>query len=440
MLNHDNKTASLNTPETWARRPIIFGAAVMAAFFGVFGGWSLLAEIGSAAVAPGVLTVESSRKTIKHLEGGVVSQILVAEGESVSEGQPLFLLNQTEASARLELLKSREATTRARIARLVAERDSKDRIEFPAEIADAPKGGMLAQVRADEEAVFETRRSSLQGEISILEQQVAAAKEEIPGLEVEIKSLDSQLALVKEEKADIETLYKKGFARKPRLLALARNVAEVEGARGRTQAEMARVRQRIAETRIKIREIGVRNRRDVVEALGEANSELADMSERLRVASDVMTRTSITAPITGTAVALKAHTVGGVIQPGEALVDIVPAGEQLLVDARVDPKDIDTVYAGLSAQVRLTAYNQRNARPIFGEVVSVSADRLEDAATGQKYFLARVKLDLQSAVREDVELKPGMQADVFILTGERTPFDYLTAPLTRSIEKSMLEG
>ena len=269
---------------------------------------------------------------------------------------------------------------------------------------------------------------------------MAQFSEEIKGLSSEIASQDTQLELIAEESGAVAQLVAKGLAQKPRLLGLKRQSAEIEGARSRNRARIARVKQSIGEAHLRISELSTALINEVVQELRDVQTDLSDLTERIRAAEDVMRRTDILAPLAGTIVGLQVHTRGGVIAPGSPLMDIVPKDDRLIIEAQVDPNDIDVVHSGLPAQVRLTAFNQRHLAPIDGHVVSVSADRFTDERTGAGYFLARIELDAAGLeALEDVALYPGMQAEVMIVTGARTAFDYLTKPLATSLRRAFRE-
>lgn len=418
---------------------LLGGAAIIALFFIALGGWAAWAPLKSAALAPGVVAVESNRKTIKHLEGGIVADIQVRDGDVVKAGQILLRLDETQARVTLDRLRGRAAAARALEARLVAERDGTDEVAFPASLTDDGNGRANAKTLAGQLKIFATRKESIAAQESILEQQAAQLGEEIAGLRGLIAAENTQIELIHSEIGDVQTLVTKGLAKRSRLLALQRRRAEIEGARSRNIAGVARAKQQITETRLRVSELKTQQLNQVVEELRATQTELFDLDERIRSAEDVLRRTHITAPLDGTIVGLQIHTPGGVIGPGEALMDLVPSGAGMIIESQVDPNDIDIVHAGLPAQVRLTAFNQRNLSPIEGKVLTVSADRLTDERTGVPYFLARVVLVEDLSQDLAVALYPGMQAEVMIVTGERTVLDYIFKPLSRSLGRAFRE-
>jgi len=298
----------------------------------------------------------------------------------------------------------------------------------------------VADIVKGEQNAIAARRATLKGQTSILNQQIAQFRAEITGLEGQVASADRRSELIEEEIKDVASLVDQGLARKARLLALERRKADIEGQRARYTAGIARAEQSIGEARLRINELHTVMRDRVVAELQEVQSEILDITERVRSAEDVMDRIEIKAPITGTVVNLQVHTASGVIAPGELLMEIVPRDDDLIIEARVSPDDIDVVRPGLRARVRFTAFNQRNTRTVEGEVLDVSADSLIDERTGYAYFLTRVKVtgDIDEALMGG-QLYPGMQAQVMIVTGESTFLDYLLRPMERSFERAFRE-
>ncbi|MGI9500464.1 MAG: HlyD family type I secretion periplasmic adaptor subunit [Geminicoccaceae bacterium] len=373
-------------------RPALVGLAIIAMFFGGLGAWSALAPLDSAAIAPGRVTVEGNRKTVQHLEGGIVAEIAVREGDRVEAGQRLVSLDRTIPSATLELLRGRHLETTALLARLVAERNGDPTITFPDILTKDQETPRIAAIRNGQVKIFETRRRSLAGQRAILLQQVAQFSEEIIGLEGQIAAEDEQLRLLADEIAGIGNLVEKGLARRPQLLALQRRAAEIGGSRSRNRAQIARARQGIAEAELRIVDLDQRQLAEVVQQHQDEQATLFDLAERMRAAEAVLQRTDITAPLAGTVVDLQVHTIGGVIGAGEALLDLVPSDDRLVILAEVDPGDIDVVRPGLSSKVQFSAFSQRDVDPIEGTVTSVSADRLIDQQSGDSYYLAKVEI------------------------------------------------
>ncbi len=330
---------------------------------------------------------------------------------------------------------------------MLAERDGFHEVRYPEALTAGRRGDpKTREVLEGQDNIFQARREALRSQGAILEQRAAEYSEEIAGIEGQIRAETEQLALVEEERTDVQMLFDKGLARKPKLLQLQRRAAEIAGSRNLHRAQIARARQSIGETRMRAADLQTTRLNQVVEELRKAQAELYDLDERLRAARDVLARTEIRAPLAGTVVDLQVHSAGGVIASGAPLLDIVPREQRLVVEARIDPTDIDVVRNGLEAQVRFTAFNQRHRAPTEAVLTSISADLLTDPATGQSYYLARVELVRDSAAGDgaaglDVDaLRPGMQAEVMIVTGARTALDYLLEPLVLSLDRAFRES
>ena len=358
----------------------------------------------------------------------------------VASGQVLVQLDHTRPQATLDLLRGRRMAASALEARLIAERDGNDGIAFSEWLSTSHEGEKAQDIMDDELRIFEVRRESLSGQVVILEQRIAQFDEEIKGLEGQITAEDSQIALITEESEAVKGLFEKGLAQKPRLLALQRRTWEIEGSRSEHKAEIARARQSIGEARLRITELETAIVNEVVQQLRDVQSEQFDLAERIRAAGDVLDGTTIRAPIAGTVVDLKVHTLQGVIAPGTPILDIVPSGDRLVIETRIHPDDIDVVHPGMQAKVLFTAFSRRNSIPADGTITFVSADHLTDELTGVKNFLTKVVLadDVEAAL-DGVALYPGMQAEVMILTGSRTALDYFLKPITRSLERAFRE-
>jgi HlyD family type I secretion membrane fusion protein len=426
--------ADLERPELG--REALAAIAIVGVFLTGLIGWASLAPLESAVIAPGVVSVEGYRKTVQHLEGGIVAEILVREGDRVEAGQIVLRLDDTTPRASLELLRGRWMVASALEARLEAEREGRKKIGFPAVLTAQRDNPKTRQILKGQRNIFQARREALRSQTAILEQRIAEYGSEIVGIEGQIQAEVARLALVREELADVQTLYDKGFARKPKLLQLQRRAAEIEGSRNLHQAQIARANQSIGETRMRAADLQTSRLNQVVEEQRKVQAELYDLNERVRAAEDVLARTEVRAPLSGTVVDLRVYTAGGVIASGAPLLDIVPRDGRLVVEAKVDPKDIDVVREGLEAQIRFTAFNQRHRAPAEARLMSVSADLLTDEASGRSYYLAQIEL-VESM---EIELRPGMQAEVMIVTGARSALDYLLEPLVLSLNRAFRES
>ena len=418
---------------------MVFGLVVIVVFVGGFGAWAGFAPLERAAIAPGVVSVSGKRKTVQHLEGGIVADIPVREGARVEAGETLVVLDDTRARASFSLLEAQHGSAAALQARLRAERDGLAEIRWPAWLRRRVAEEGADNVLATQERIFRARSRSLDNRTAIYHRQIAQLRTEAAGLGEEIEAQDRQIALLEEEIAAFRALVERGVEGKPRLLALERTRAETAGARARNRAQVARVEQKVGEMLLTIEELGNTRLNEVAAALREVEVRLSDLREGMASARHVLSRTRVLAPVSGTVVDLRVFTRGGVVGPGEALMEIVPAGDRLVVEARVEPMDVDSVRRGLPAQVRLTAFSQITTPALSGEVARVSADRLVDERTGAPYYEARIALDAGQPGLAGLKLQPGMPAEVMIVTGERTALEYLLEPIVASFGRALRE-
>ena len=417
---------------------ILFGLLIVLLMFGGIGTWASLAPLQSAVIAPGVVTVFSKRKTVQHLEGGIVSEILVRDGGQVEEGQLLLRLDDTRARANLAIIKGQLNVYRARKARLEAERDSREAINFPSSLLLQDSDPKIADTLRGEAELFTARRSTLEGEVKILTQRVEQLKEEIKGLKAQRLSKTAQLKFIVEEVQGLRQLYEKGYAPKTRILALQRTAEQLAGERGEHIADIARAKNGIGEAELQKIQVEKTFREQVIAELREVEARVFDLEERYVAAADELRRVEIRAPQAGSVVGLDVHTVGGVISPGQPILDIVPQEDELVIEGQVAPQDIDKVSPGLLAVVRLSAFDLRTTPELTGSVFMASADRLVDPATGEPYYQVGVRID-KAEVRKlgGLSLVPGMPAEVFIATGERTALSYFLKPLTDGLKRAL---
>ncbi len=429
------------SPVDIARKPIRAGMLMIVVVFGVFGLWSVLAPIDSAAVAPGQVVLDFNKKTIQHLEGGIIKEILVREGEEVKADQPLVRLDEVQAKAQLNLYSTQYYTALAAEARLVAERDEKQTINFPKVLVDKYKESRTVQeIVNNQQRLFKANREALEGQISVLKQRIEQTGEEINGLGAQISSANQQIGLLNQEIAVVQKLLAQGNASRPRLLDRQRQRAGLAGQRGNNQALISRAKQRISEDKIQIVNVRSEAQKRINAELKETQDQISDLKERIRSSADVLQRGVIRSPISGIVNGLEVFTVGGVIEPGAKLMDIIPFDDELIVEARISIQDIDVVRKGLEATVRLSAFGARSVPPVSGKVFTVSADRFDDERTGEAYYIARIHIDEEQLNKlEGVELTPGMGADVLIRTGSRTLFAYLMKPISDGMNKAFRE-
>jgi HlyD family type I secretion membrane fusion protein len=420
------------------RGPLMAGIFMLALFFAGFGGWAALAPLASATLAEGVIRVETHRKTVQHFEGGIVREILVAEGDRVEAGQVLMRLDRTQSGTAVALLSDQRDALLALKARLTAERDGLDSISFPPELAASdPK---IDALKEGQSRIFEARRKSLAAQLGILSERREQLRSEIQAHKAQLAAAKEQIELIAEEIATVADLLARGLERKPRLLALQRQQSYLEGLRGEQQAAIAKAEQTIGETRMQSEDLLTKRSAEVALELRDAEAQLLEIEEKLGLASDIDRRMEVLAPVAGEVVDLKFHTLGGVIRPGEPLLDLVPASDELVVEARLRPVDIDSVEIGQPAQVALTAYKQRTTPRLDGRVIKLSADALVDADRRVTYYAAEIRIDSSELAKlQEVELYPGMPAEVMIFNGERTFLQYLLQPVTDSFRRAFRE-
>ncbi len=431
--------APATPPEMAVASSMNVGLFVVALFIGGFAVWSILFPLSSGAVAPGVIGVSSERKTVDHLEGGIVGEIRVTDGDAVEAGQTLIVLDDTRPRATLNLLEAQLRSAEALNARLEAERDGFPAVRWPAGLlASAFTHPGANEVLATQERIFEARAASLATQVSIYDRRIEQLRERTGGLLDEAASLDRQVALLDEAVVEIERSVLIGLESKlQRLLEMQRFRERAAGERARARSEIARIEVAVTEEELRIAELRNRRLDEVTAELREVETELSDLREQVEAARDVVARTRIAAPVTGVVMGLRVFTPGGVVGPGEPLMDIVPAGDRLVIEARVQPNDIDSVVVGLPAQVRLPAFSQLGAPRLSGAVIRVSADRFADERMA--WYEARIALDPDQPGLADLPLTPGMQADVLIVTGARTLVDYLLTPIVESLGRALSE-
>lgn len=391
----------------------------------VLGGWSALAPLETAAIAGGVVQVEGKRKSIQHLEGGIVSEILVASGDWVEAQQALILLDAARDRAERDILQGRLFNTRATVERLQAERDDQREIRFSKNIlAAAETDNRAVNAISSERALFDARLADRLGEEAVL-------RSKISGLQQVLTSKQAVLTSLEGEINDLENLLEEGYVDKQRL-------RELERARARTLGDLADLNVSVDETQLKILQLRKRFKTTVVDELTEAQEDLYDLEQQYSAAEDRVARATIRAPVAGTVMAVKPNTVGAVVSTGETLMEIVPHASELIVDAQVSPMDIDRVRIGQSAEVRFSVF--KDAYTISGTLVKLSADRVMDQNSEFPYYAAEIKLLQEDLpLLGDQELTPGMPAEVLIKTGERTLLGYITSPMNRIFSRSLTE-
>jgi HlyD family secretion protein/epimerase transport system membrane fusion protein len=423
------------------RWPLRLGLVVMIFFAIVFIGWGTLVPIAGGAVAPGVISPDGDRKVVQHLEGGIIAQLLVRDGDAVTPGQALVLLESLQPKAAHDMLLSQQWTLLVTQVRLLAEQSGQTELKFTKEMLETTDERLKDMVDG-QQRLFNDRLKAHLTRKDVLRQRIEQLNEQVKGYQAQVDSSNLQLELITEELAGKEALLRRQIVTRPEVLRLQRNVAEVEGRRGEYLGAIARAQQQIGETQIQMLQVDAERIDQVTTRLEQLRVELATVTEKLNSSIDILKRTVITAPLAGVVLNMRFKTTGGVLKPAEPILDIVPAEDMLLIDAKVSPSDIDVVRVGLSAKIQLTAYSGRSTPKLNGIVKSVSADRLFDEGGRQPYYLARVQVD-RDEIRQsnpNIELMPGMPAEVLIVTGVRTMAEYIFQPFLDALWRSFREA
>lgn len=431
-------------PRRAIRRLNIVGYSLILVLVGGVGGWAATSRLSGAVIAPGKVVVESSVKKVQHPTGGVVGAILVKEGETVREGEVVMRLDDTVTKATLGMAQSQLDQLMAREARLVAERDSTATITFPPElIARQGEQSVNASLK-DEVKLFESRAVARTGQRAQLRERVTQTQEEIRGLAAQQTAKEGEIKLITEELVGVTELYGKNLVSISRLMTLRRDKARLEGERGQYIAEIARARGKISETEMQIIQLDRDFRSELLNDLRETQGKIAEFKERRTAAKDQLKRVDIRAPQSGVVLDLSVHTVGGVISPGETIMEIVPRADALVIDARVTPQDIDQVAVGAKAIVHILAGDQRTIPDVSGVLTRISADVTKepqsDGRSAPASYLVRIALPAEKLQElKSLRLVPGMSAEAFIQTYARTPLEYLLKPLREQIARTFRE-
>ena len=413
---------------------------VVALTFGSFGAWSALAPLPKGALGTGFITVETTSKTIQHLEGGIVGAIEVGEGDHVEKGQVLVRLDRTQAEAAMGRYRDQLRAVRARQAYLRAIRDELEAPPYGAWLLAQANGPQVAGLIGATDVALAQVQAQRRGQEAILAARIGRLRQEIAGLQIRSQSLAEQRRLLALEIEDVEYLNEKRLALRPELLQLQRQLADMDGRVAANRAAAAEAEQEIAETRLRIADLGATARAEASTELQHIAERTAELEALIRGEEDVLARADIRAPEAGVISNLRVHTIGGVIAAGEPILDLVPSGEDLVVSARLRPVDVEGLYPGLPARVTLVAYSARTIPTLDGTLRTISADRIEDERTGEFYFLARVRIDrTELAGLDRIQLLPGMPVDVMIVSGERTVLDYVLDPFLAGARRAFVD-
>ena len=422
----------------------IGGLVAVLLLFGGLGVWSVLAPLDSAAIGSGLVIVENYRKPIAHLEGGIVKEVRIREGQHVHKGEVLLTLEDIQPRSQLDQVQGQWLLSLAHEARLTTQRDGKSRITFPTALTARKNDSRAAEAMRLQDQTFQVRKRALDGEIMLYRRQIEQLKQKLIGLNEQKSMREKLVRSFEKERGDLQILASQGYAEMQRVREMERNLAQNEGQRASLESDMSSVELEIGSAELKILRIEQEFQREVAKELAEVQAELFSLNERNRALSDTVKRTIVVAPDDGMVLELAVHTPGEVVRPGQHVLNIVPANEQLMVEVRLLPQDIDQIMVGQTAEVRFSAFRQREMPKIEGKLVMVSADRLIDETSQDRhpYYLARVMVTpkgMRDLANLKLELVPGMPADVFIKTGSRTFWRYMTAPFSDLLVRSMRE-
>ena len=431
------RAASSIEVETNIDSPRRIGLIIVFLVFGVFGVWATVAPIEGAAHAPGSVTVRSYKKVLQHLEGGMITQIYARDGDYVEAGDPLIELDNTQSQAQLEIASAQFIALTALEARLIAERDALESINYPASLAQSNADARAEMAAQDQ--IFLARKKSREGSIAVLEQRIEQLRSRVTGLEAMKASKEALARSFGEELTDTRILLEQGFSDKLRLRDLERSHAVYSGEAAELMATISSTEMQIGETQLQIIQTENEFRSEVVSQLSDTQTRLKDIRERMIALNDVVNRTIIRAPESGIVSGMQFHNEGGVIGPGAPIGEVVPQSDELVIEARVSLGDIDRVQPGQEATIRFSSFGS-SVPTITGNVISVSADAMSDRQTGMTYYLARVAVTPEGMqALGDLVLVPGMPAEVFITSGSRTFLQYVMKPFSNAIARSLRE-
>jgi membrane fusion protein, epimerase transport system len=443
-MSNSNEISQVDVARFADDRPVRrLGYLIIFIVFGFFGAWAYFAPLGSAVLAPGSIAVEGYRKTVQHLEGGIVKALHVRDGDTVKKDQVLVELEDTSSRAQLETLRGQLFSALAREARLIAERDGKSSVSYPEQLKKALNEGRVQEDVRVQDQSFVARRQARSGEIAILKEQRQQLLSKIEGIKAQQHSRNALASSLNKELIDFSAMLKEGYVEKPKVSELERRLAEAEGDKGDLSANIATSQTQISEISLKILQIEKDFQREVMEELSKVQTDLSELREKSQWLADTVERTIINAPEAGMVLGLTVHTIGAVIPPGGHLLDIVPQREELIVEAQVSPTDIDRIKIGQQTEIRFSAFKRAKTLKINGHLLTISADRLMDEKNQISYYLARVSVNkdgLNELHQHGLELMPGMPVEVLINTGDRTFFEYLIKPMSNIFARSFKES
>ena len=435
-----------------AKWPIFIGLAMLVVWLGCFGVWAGVAPLSSAVVAPGTFMATGQNKLVQHFEGGIIREIAAKEGDVVEENQIVLRMDDTAANAKLRRLVLKKYRLLAMKARLEAEMRESETIETPTAFSENARDPEIKGILERQRTELRARQASRATEESVFRKQIAGLEESIQGYQAQVQSTKDRIALFVEELKDKDSLLGQQLVRKSDVLALRRSEASLGGELGEFLGRIANSRERIAQANERIAQLHSTALRDAIKELRETETELDDVEEQIRAAQDVVDRVDVRSPVRGIVVKYNFHTPGGVVSPGAVILELLPIGEERIIEAHLNPRDISHVSVGQEALVRLSALNQRITPMVGASVIYVSADALAeqmqvktetrpDGDTRREFYVVRVRLDKDDILRRMPEFTPtpGMPADVYIKTGERTFFEYIMKPVIDSFSRAFRE-
>ncbi|WP_159350047.1 HlyD family type I secretion periplasmic adaptor subunit [Roseomonas harenae] len=429
----------LERPRPRTSGPVMLGLAALLAFGGGLTAFSVLVPLSEAAIAPGVIKAEGSRRTVAHLEGGIVREILVRDGDTVRVGQPLMRLDDVQAGANHDALRAQRWALLAQDSRIAAELAGATEIAFAPALMQANEARALEAING-QRVLFASRQASLRSQLQVLEQRILQHQSVGTSAEAQLISQRRQLELLQREEADVRGLVRQGLERMPRLLALQRQLAATEGTIADLTAQKDRARAQVAEAEAQIRQVLDQRVQEVSTEGREIRAKLNEVEEKLRAAEDVSARREILAPEDGTILNTRFFNPGAVVRAGEAVMELVPARDKLIAEVQVAPTDIDVVHPGLQAEVRLPAFKQRLVPFLNGEVTVVAGDVTSEERTMREYYRVRIAIDEGQLARlENVELRAGMPVEAQIQIGERSFLRYMIQPILDSFHRAFRE-
>ena len=419
---------------------ILIGFGLIAAMIAGFFLWSILAPIQGAVLAPGTVVVEGKPKTLQHLDGGIVGEILVTDGDVVKAGDVLMRLDPTSLNANRDLLRLRLDEAKALRARLVAERDGERSIPWERHFPSDQRTPNLNLIIEDQTQLFDTRRRALRGELKQLEKRLQQADEQIDGLESQSKANQSQREIIIKELQGLRELFKDGYVSQTRILSLEREEAGLTGQIASIASEVARAKTAIGETEIEILQVTRSHKEMALTELRVKESEISDLEQQLISADDQVGRVDVLAPVSGRVHNMTVTTLGGIVTPASPIMDIIPDTNRLIVESQVEPMYVDQLYIGQATTVRLSAFNQRTTPELNGQVMSVSANTTINEITGAPYYTVMIEIPTDELARlKGLVLVPGMPAEAFMQTDKRTVVNYLLKPATDQLNRAFRE-